>query len=439
MFKRNSQDKFDFRGVAQRCAMGDVEAMYQMSKWFRSQLDREFFALEQELESAPKEEMRTHGGQASSEAVRHKMNAYIKQHESSLFAWKASNFWMNRAALYGHQEAKKIAQGHPVRCLNAYLSPYQMLPMEQGRSSYPGDELNRLGLLQFKGSEEYDLYGMDQNGIYLARIYRGYDGPDETGFGMEEEWDDYYYDEFFNLLKKDRQASLKEQREARHRYWSHTWNRSGGIAYNSEILKMELLIAREGKLLLCMGIRHVTVPEGIAVIGDYAFYHNKVVEIIAVPASVESVGRYAFSGCDNLRQVHLASGLKKLGDRAFFHSHAVETIALPEGMEEIGEGAFLGCHSLKSMQVPQSVRRIGKSAFMYCEAMEQAVLPANLCRVEEETFFLCKNLSHIELPKTLEYIGEKAFYRCPCEHAIAKKYPGLYQPDEKQKKFLGLF
>lgn len=434
MFKRNSQERFDFRRIAQRCAMGDVEAMYQMSKWFRSQLDQGFLSLEQELEFAPKEEKRMEG-QAYREDARQKMNAYLKQHEEALFAWKASNFWMNRAALYGHQEAKKIAQEHPVRCLNAYLSPYDMLPMGQGRSSYQGEELNRLGLLQFKDSEEYDLYGMAQDGTYRARIYRGYDGPDETGFGMEEEWDDYYYDEFFNLLKKDRQASLKQQEEDRRQYWSRVWKRDDGTAFHSGILAMELQIMKDKKLLLCMGIRHVTIPEGLTAIGDHAFYHNTVVETIAVPASVETVGRYAFSGCDNLCQVRFASGLKKLGDRAFFHSHAIEAIDLPEGLEEIGEGAFLGCHALRSIQVPQSVRAIGKSAFMYCEAMEQAVLPANLRRIEEETFFLCKKLSHIELPKDLEYIGEKAFYRCPCEQAIAKKYPQLYQPDEKQKKF----
>lgn len=439
MFKRNFSGTFDFRGTAQRCAMGDVEAMYQMSKWFRNQLEREFLALEQELEAYPKNEKLTKEAQESREFARQKVNQYVKQHGDTLFAWKAANFWMNRAALYGHPEAKKIAQEHPVRCLNAYLPPYDMLPIGQGRSSYQGEELNRLGLLQFTASEEYDLHGMGQDGIYRAQIYRGYDGPDETGFGMEEEWDDYYYDEFFNLLKKDCQASLKEQQEKRRQYWNRPWNHSGGTAYHSGILDMELQIVKEGRLLLCMGIRHVTVPEGVTAIGDHAFYHNTKVESITLPASVEAVGRYAFSGCDSLRQVTFAAGLKKLGDRVFFHSHALETVTLPDGLEEIGEGAFLGCHALLAIHIPQSVTQIGKSAFMYCEALEQAALPSDLCRIEAETFFLCQKLSHIELPKKLEHIGDKAFYRCPCEHTVAKKYPHLYQPEEKQKKFLGLF
>lgn len=439
MFKRNSQGRFDFRETAGRCAMGDVEAMFQMSKWFRSQLDREFLGLEQEMERYPCRKDLTAEMRKLREAARQKMSAYVSRHDKALFAWRASNFWMNRAALYGHTAAKQLAQEHPVRCLNAYLSPYDMLPIDQGRSSHRGEELNRLGLLQFHGSEEYDLHGMSKNGTFHAQIYRGYDGPDETGFGMEEEWDDYYYDEFFNLLKKDRRASLKEQEESRRQYWSKPWNRKEGTPYHSGILTMELQIVKEGILILCMGSRQVTVPEGITAIGDHAFYHNTAVESITLPASVETVGRYAFSGCDSLRQVTFSVGLKRLGDRAFFHSHALETLELPDGLEEIGEGAFLGCHALQEIHVPQSVTQIGKSAFMYCEALEQAALPSGLRRIEAETFFLCNKLSRIELPKNLEHIGDKAFYRCPCEHTVAKKYPHLYQPEEKQKKFLGLF
>lgn len=439
MFKRNSQGRFDFRETAGRCTMGDVEAMYQMSKWFRSQLDREFLALEQELERYPSTTTLTSEEQKFRAEAHQKMNAYVSQHSNALFAWRASNFWMNRSALYGHTAARQLAQEHPVRCLNAYLSPYDMLPIDQGRSTYQGEDLNRLGLLQFSASEEYELHGMSQDGIYHAQVYRGYDGPDETGFGMEEEWDDSYYDEFFNLLKKDRQTSRKEQEEARRQYWSKPWNRSDGIAYSSGILKMELQIVKEGKLILCMGSRQVTVPEGITAIGDHAFYHNTVVESIALPASVEIVGRYAFSGCDSLRQVTFAAGLKKLGARAFFHSHGLETVEFPEGLEEIGEGAFLGCHSLRSIRIPQSVKQIGKSAFMYCEALEQITLPSTLHRIEDEAFFLCNKLSRIDLPDDLEHIGDKAFYRCACERDVAKKYPNLYRLEEKQKKFLGLF
>jgi len=296
-----------------------------------------------------------------------------------------------------------------------------------------------LGLLQFAAAEEYDLYGMERDGTYHARVYRGYDGPDETGFGMEEQWDDYYFDEFFNLLKKERQTSIQEQREKRRQYWSQPWNRNQGKAYSGEILTMQLQIIRQGTLLLCMGIRHVTVPEGVTAIGDHAFYHNHVVETIRVPRSVENVGRYAFSGCDNLRHVELSAGVKKLGERAFFHSHALEVVKLSEGLEEIGEGAFLGCHALRSLCIPQSVRQVGASAFMYCEALEQVALPGSLIRIEQETFFLCKKLVYIDLPEHLEYIGKQAFYKAACEAFVAKKYPHLYQAEEKQKKFLGLF
>lgn len=437
MFKRKASDKnFDFRAVGMGCSMGDVEAMYQMSRWFRSRLTTEFLDLEKMLEESSDGQQE---GEIRRETARGSFSQYVAEHKKEAFWWRAANFWMNRAALYGHAKARELAEAHKLRCLNAYLSPYAMLPMAQNGISCTGEELNRLGLLQFTASEEYDLGGMGKDGTYRARIYRGYDGPDETGFGMEEQWDDYYYDEFFNLLKKDRQSALKEEQEKRRRYWNQPWNSRDGQAYSSGILEMQLQILRDNKLILCMGIRHVTVPEGVTSIGNHAFYRNHTVETIALSSSVREVGHYAFSDCDNLRQVILPAGLKKLGERVFFHSHALETVQLPEGLEEIGEGTFLGCNALRTICIPQSVKQIGKSAFMYCEAMEQAILPAALRRIEEDTFFLCKKLSRVDMPQNLEYIGKQAFYRCPCENTIAKKYPHLYQPDEKQKKLRGLF
>ena len=430
MWQKKMQTKlFDWRTAAKRCSQGDTKAMWNLSRWFRSQLGTEFLALEKQLEKAPPAERRE---------VADGVNRYLKQHGEEQFLWKASNFWMNRAALYGYGAAKAVAEEHPLRCLNAYFSPYFMLPIGQGSVSCRGEELNRLGLLQFTATEEYDIRGMEQDGTYRARVYRGYDGPDETGFGMEEEWDTFYYDEFFNVLKGNRQAAKEQQQQERQHYWSQAWNRSQGTPYTSEVQELPLQIIRDHKLILCSGIRHVTVPEGVTTIGAHAFYHNAMVESIALPDSLETVETYAFASCDNLHQIRIPAGVKQLGARAFFHSHALESVTLSEGLQEIGEGAFLGCHALREITLPHTIKQIGASAFMYCESLEQITLPTAIRRIEKQTFFLCKKLSRITMPAMLDSIGKEAFHRCPCEKAVAKKFPTLYSLPEEKKKFLGL-
>ena len=77
---------------------------------------------------------------------------------------------------------------------------------------------------------------------------------------------------------------------------------------------------------------------------------------------------------------------------------------------------------------------------MYCESLEQIAIPAQVRRIEKDTCFLCKKLSKVTLPDGLEHIGKEAFHRCPCEADVARKFPHLYQMEEKnKKKFMGLF
>lgn len=38
------------------------------------------------------------------------------------------------------------------------------------------------------------------DGIFMAEDYAGDSGRDETGFGMEEEYDFYYFDGYYRLL-----------------------------------------------------------------------------------------------------------------------------------------------------------------------------------------------------------------------------------------------
>ena len=47
-------------------------------------------------------------------------------------------------------------------------------------------------------------------------------------------------------------------------------------------------------------------------IAEHSFQHNKFVEKITVPSSIETIGDYAFA-CKNLKSVELNEGLKKQG------------------------------------------------------------------------------------------------------------------------------
>lgn len=77
----------------------------------------------------------------------------------------------------------------------------------------------------------------------------------------------------------------------------------------------------------------------------------------AVPKGTRAIGPRAFSGCRSLTKITLPEGLEVIGDGAFFNG-AFDKITLPESLKEIGVGAFAICDKLKSLKLPAAVSLI---------------------------------------------------------------------------------
>ena len=181
-------------------------------------------------------------------------------------------------------------------------------------------------------------------------------------------------------------------------------------------------------------IRSVVIPEGVTVIGDYAFYGLKSLESVVIPSTVTTVGAYAFgncpalrsvtlsdnvvflgegvfSGCIALTSVHLPGGLTALPDSAFSSCVALDGVTLPDSLTSIGNSAFSGCHSLSSLSIPQNVREIGKEAFQ-STALTSVTLPEGLASLSDYLFKWCANLTYVNIPESVTRIGDGVFIGC---------------------------
>ncbi len=78
-----------------------------------------------------------------------------------------------------------------------------------------------------------------------------------------------------------------------------------------------------------------------------------------VPAGVESIGGFAFSGVadenEYLKTVSLPIGLKTLEDCAFSGCTRLQSIAVPLTVEHIGTGVFSDCVSLEIVSLPEGL------------------------------------------------------------------------------------
>ena len=82
-------------------------------------------------------------------------------------------------------------------------------------------------------------------------------------------------------------------------------------------------------------VDNLVIPEGVTEIKAFAFVGGKFTSV-TLPDSVLSVGKEAFSSCDNLERVQLGKGVKTLGDKVFSRCKSLQVLKIPASVETMG-------------------------------------------------------------------------------------------------------
>ena len=175
------------------------------------------------------------------------------------------------------------------------------------------------------------------------------------------------------------------------------------------------------------GLKTVTFAENsrLTTIEEHAFYRCRYLEKIEIPASVTSIGGYAFNSCANLKELAFApnSQLKSIGEYAFGAfptdtvSPAYTSVQIPASVTEIGQNAFYRCTELKTVEFEEGsqLKALGDGVFVDCGSLKEFTIPANVETIGEMAFALCKKLEKITIPKSVKKIGQAAFALCPLQ------------------------
>lgn len=114
---------------------------------------------------------------------------------------------------------------------------------------------------------------------------------------------------------------------------------------------------------LIQGCVNTIIPDGVAHIGECAFYASSI-KSINIPNSVTSIEYCAFYCCSSLTSVTFPNSLKTIG-RSAFVACPFSAIIIPNSVTSIGDQAFESCHSLSSIIIPNNVI-LGKHVFYDC-------------------------------------------------------------------------
>ena len=177
-------------------------------------------------------------------------------------------------------------------------------------------------------------------------------------------------------------------------------------------------------------------------IGDACFARAKSLENITLPASVKTVGQYAFQDCPALIRFTAGVSLVRIRTAAFNGCTKLYSLMLNAALEEIDSYAFYGCsllrNNLLNPLVPRNVVRIGTMAFAktglpdddqnkdssviyagnwvvgYREeaSLGNVTLSDSVVGIADYAFYNCDTLINLGNLNKCRYIGEGAFYNC---------------------------
>lgn len=124
----------------------------------------------------------------------------------------------------------------------------------------------------------------------------------------------------------------------------------------------------------------VTIPNSVTVIEEQAFYGCTGLTSVHIPASVSKLSAEAFRCCSGLASITVDGDNGRYDSRGGCNA-VIETETntllcggvnthIPATVEAIGDYAFSGCRALASVSIPESVTSIGQYTFYGCTGME---------------------------------------------------------------------
>lgn len=94
-------------------------------------------------------------------------------------------------------------------------------------------------------------------------------------------------------------------------------------------------------------LKSITLPEGIRYIAKNAFENCKSLTKVVLGENVEYISNDAFNSCESLTAINFPASLKSIGDWAFSET-GLTKVVIPENVE-LREGPFSGCKNIEKI------------------------------------------------------------------------------------------
>ncbi len=172
----------------------------------------------------------------------------------------------------------------------------------------------------------------------------------------------------------------------------------------------DLLLTRDGMVLVRGVDGDAVIPDGVVSIGNYAFSGCSGLAEVMIPDGVVDIGYRAFSGCKGLMEVLIPNSVTNIDDSAFYDCRSLMEVTIPNGVTRIGDFTFYGCKSLMEVVIPNGVTNIGYSAFSGCSGLTEVTIPDGVTDIGRWAFSQCTGLTNVWLPKRFEGVLDTSVF-----------------------------
>lgn len=125
-----------------------------------------------------------------------------------------------------------------------------------------------------------------------------------------------------------------------------------------------------------------------------------------VPNGVEIIGHYAFCCCNDIKAISFPQSLKRIGNNAFEDCENINAVVLPDSVTQLGECCFSGCE-IKDLKLSNSLEIIPACCFTF-GCLDDVDIPASVKKIEASAFS-GNYIKEVYLTEGLETIGNDVF------------------------------
>lgn len=165
---------------------------------------------------------------------------------------------------------------------------------------------------------------------------------------------------------------------------------------------------------------HITIPASVAykgltyqvvAISANAFYQSSI-EAIDLPHGLETIGREAFTYCENLRYLDVPGTVTTIGEAAFAGCESLRYVRLSEGLRLMRPELFAGCSQLQTVLLGSQIKNIGTKAFSDCEQLRTIYLPETVKKICPGAFYNCSHLKELRIPDAVHIFDMNTLAYC---------------------------